>query len=265
MDLPPHNEDGTGGMHVYMPWWLDNKKLDFPRGYHIELGGGRGMPGFGFMGGIHQVQRRGGYGKALKDDYRRFYGSFVGFSGRGEMIPNEDSYCEIDPDVVDRWGIPVLRFHWKWSDYELDQARHMQETFAGIIEAMGGKVVGNACARTGRRTTASRSAARSSTRPATTRMGTSPRTSVLNDWCQAHDVKNLFVADERPVREQRPQELHLDHPRALHAHERAHRRGAEEGEPVSDVPKAATRWRLRIERRELLKRWARSRSPPASP
>ena len=37
MDHVPHNEDGVGGMHVYMPWWLDNKKLDFPRGYHIEV------------------------------------------------------------------------------------------------------------------------------------------------------------------------------------------------------------------------------------
>ena len=35
------------------------------------------------------------------------------------MIPNEHSYCEIDPEVVDRWGIPVLRFHFKWTDYEL--------------------------------------------------------------------------------------------------------------------------------------------------
>src|SRR5216117_709762 len=47
----PHNEDGVGGMHLYMPWWLDNKKLDFPRGYHIELGGGRHQPGYGILGG----------------------------------------------------------------------------------------------------------------------------------------------------------------------------------------------------------------------
>src|SRR5919108_153562 len=59
-----HNEDGVGGMHLYMPWWLDNKRLDFPRGYHIELGGGRRMPGFGFMGGIERVNGVGGYGKS---------------------------------------------------------------------------------------------------------------------------------------------------------------------------------------------------------
>ena len=57
-------------MHIYMPWWLDNRKLDFPRGYHIEFGGGRDMPGYGFMGGIHALNG-GGYGKKLKDDYRR--------------------------------------------------------------------------------------------------------------------------------------------------------------------------------------------------
>ena len=105
------------------------------------------MPNFGFMGGIHNYTGTegsgrpaagAGYGKTLKDDYRRFYGATVGFSGRGEMIPNEDSYCELDPTVVDRWGIPVLRFHFQWSDYEINQAKHMQETFRAIITEMGG-------------------------------------------------------------------------------------------------------------------------------
>ncbi|HEY0811119.1 MAG TPA: GMC family oxidoreductase, partial [Longimicrobiales bacterium] len=83
MEHVPHNEDGVGGMHVYMPWWLDNKKLDFPRGYHIEVWGGRrGMPGYGFMGGI-QRYNGGGYGKQLKEDYRRYWGATIGFSGRG--------------------------------------------------------------------------------------------------------------------------------------------------------------------------------------
>ena len=56
------------------------------------------------------------------------------------MIPNDKSFCEIDPDVKDRWGIPVLRFHWEWSDHELNQVRHMQQTFRDIFESMGGRV-----------------------------------------------------------------------------------------------------------------------------
>src|SRR2546422_2774987 len=54
IDHVPHNHDGVGGMHLYMPWGLDNSKLDFPRGYHIEAWGGRGMPGYGFLGGLHR-------------------------------------------------------------------------------------------------------------------------------------------------------------------------------------------------------------------
>jgi choline dehydrogenase-like flavoprotein len=193
--LPPYNDDGTGSMHVYVPWWLDNRKLDFPRGYHIEPWGGRDMPGLGLLYGIQRIQG-GGYGKQLKDDYRRLYGSIVGFSGRGEMLPNPHSYCELDPDVVDRWGIPVLRFHWRWSESELHQARHMQQTMAGLIEAMGGRVLGPLPGRD--RDYGLKVGGEIIHEAGTTRMGADPKTSVLNAWCQAHDCKNLFVADSGP-------------------------------------------------------------------
>ena len=56
-------------------------------------------------------------------------------------MPNENCYCEIDPDgTKDKWGIPVLRFHWKWSDYELNEARHMRESFTAILETLGGTI-----------------------------------------------------------------------------------------------------------------------------
>jgi choline dehydrogenase-like flavoprotein len=195
-DMPPHNEDGVGGMHIYMPWWLDNSKLDFPRGYHIETWGGRGVPSAGFMGGIEQFPSGGGYGKSLKEDYRRFYGSVVGFSGRGEMIPNDRSYCEIDPEVVDRWGIPVLRFHWEWSDHEILQARHMIDTFHAIIHEMGGTVLSGEPTREQRFGLHNGGAIIHELGGA--RMGSDPRTSVVNAQCQAHDVKNLFVTDGAP-------------------------------------------------------------------
>jgi len=191
-----HNEDGAGGMHVYMPWWLDNRKLDFPRGYHIEVGGGVRQPGAGFMGGIQNYPPGGGYGVKLKEDYRRYYGATIHLEGRGEMIPNDDSYCEIDPAVVDRFGIPVLRFHWKWSDAEFDQAKHMQETFRSIIAQMGGQVfrpmpgadTGYGIAAGGQIIHELGGA----------RMGSDPSTSVVNGNCQAHEVKNLFLADGAP-------------------------------------------------------------------
>jgi len=192
----PHNEDGVGGMHLYMPWWLDNKKLDFPRGYHIEIGGGRRQPGFGFMGGIQRFNGVGGYGKELKEDYRRYYGSTVNFAGRGEMVPSDDCYCEIDPNVVDTYGIPVLRFHWKWTDHEYRQAKHMQETFRAIIHEMGGTPTSSMpSAESGY---GLENGGRIIHEVGATRMGADPQTSVVNANCQAHDVKNLFVADGGP-------------------------------------------------------------------
>ena len=196
VDMPPHNEDGVGGMHIYMPWWLDNSKLDFPRGYHIETYGGRGVPSAGFMGGIHRYPKGGGYGASLKDDYRRYYGASIGFSGRGEQIPNDDCYCEIDPNVVDQYGIPVLRFHWKWTDHEYNQVKHMQETFRAIIAEMGGQVFSPMPTKDQGYGIANGGSIIHELGGA--RMGKDPTTSVVNANCQAHDVKNLFIADGAP-------------------------------------------------------------------
>jgi len=196
VDHVPHNEDGVGGAHLYMPWWLDNRKLDFPRGYHIELWGGLGVPAYGFMGGIQRYPSGGGYGKSLKDDYRKYYGATVGFSGRGEMIPNEESYCELDPGVVDQWGIPVLRFHWKWSDHEYKQVKHMQETFRSLVAQMGGEVFSPMPSKEEGYGIAA--GGQIIHELGTTRMGNDPARSVLNAHGQAHDVKNLFVVDGGP-------------------------------------------------------------------
>ncbi len=242
--MPHYNSDGYGS-HLYVPWWGWDKQqaLGFPRGYHIEVGGGYGMPGIGsFQGAVNRAE---GYGVAMKQAIRDQYGTSVGLSGRGEMIPNEHSFCEIDPTTKDRWGIPVLRFHWRWSDHELNQVRHMQQTFRAILEAMGGQIATGgrggrggrgagpaapAAAPTGQRAggqapqtgqagpqtgqpTAPGGQPATMGQPAqaggvpisrggaiihevgTVRMGDDPKTSPLNKFCQAYDVKNVFVAD----------------------------------------------------------------------
>ncbi|MBB5636146.1 choline dehydrogenase-like flavoprotein [Pedobacter cryoconitis] len=211
LDRKRYNEDGVGSVHIYSPWWLDNKKLDFPRGYHIEYGGGLHMPGYGFGGGIEnmngavpgkdgKMKEAGGYGAGLKDDYRRFFGTQVGMAGRGTAIARESNYCEIDPKVVDKYGIPVLRFNYKWAVEEVKQAKHMQETFQEMMHTMGaivtskihgpednygleapGKIIHEV---------------------GTVRMGDDPKKSALNKWCQAHDCKNLFVVDAAPFVQQ---------------------------------------------------------------
>jgi choline dehydrogenase-like flavoprotein len=194
-NLPPHNEDGAGGIHVYSPWWLykEAEKLGFARGYHIEMGSGRRMPSVGSMAGLSDFA--GGYGRKFKEDMRRYYGSFIGLAGRGEMIPNENSYCEIDPTGKDQWGIPTLRFHWLWSEHETRQAAHMQKTFADIIDAMGGKVLGK-MEPDGRKAIAPGGYIIHEIGGAI--MGTDPQKSVVNQWLQSWDVKNLFITDGAP-------------------------------------------------------------------
>lgn len=197
------NEDGAGSIHIYGPWVLDNKKLDFPRGYHIEFGGGMGMPGYGFgrivprmngkiPGADGKLKEAGGYGASLKDDYRRFYGTQFGMAGRGVGMARYENYCEIDPNVVDKFGIPVLRFHYKWHNDEINQAKHMQETFSRIIHEMGAIPLSEngpenmwGLAKPGRIIH----------EVGTARMGNDKKKSVLNKWCQSHDCKNLFVVD----------------------------------------------------------------------
>src|SRR5437867_3916635 len=197
MDLPPHNCDGVGGMHLYMPWWNYQKQLrnqlPFARGYHIEFGGGLDMPGPHFGYGTERFLG-GGYGVELKRGVRKLFGAFVGFSCRGEMIPNKDSYCEIDEDTVDQWGIPVLKFHFKWTDDEILMAKHARETFREIIETAGGEVLRHfgpedkwAISRGGEIIH----------EVGTTQMGDDRRKSVLNPYCQAWDCKNR--SEERRV------------------------------------------------------------------
>jgi choline dehydrogenase-like flavoprotein len=206
-DRKRYNEDGVGGAHIYTPWWVDNKKLDFPRGYHIEYWGGFGQPAYGFGGGVQSLNGQftvkghqkepGGYGKSLKEDYRFFYGARVGMAGRGEAVAVESNLCEIDPQVVDKYGIPVLRFNVKPTEYEIKQAKHMKETFKEIMHNLGAVITfggdddeknnyglhapGNIIHEAG-----------------TVRMGNDPKRSALNKWSQAHDCKNLFCVDGGP-------------------------------------------------------------------
>jgi len=200
--LPPHNEDGAGGAHVYTPWWLYREqragKLGFARGYHIEFGGGRSMPGAGAGAGLENFTR-GSYGARFKEDARRYYGTFMYFSGRGEMIANEQSFCELDPVVKDRFGIPVLRFTWQWSEHELKQSEHMERTFTEIVTAMGGKVLG----RGGNRKRISETSpiekgGRVIHEVGGAIMGADPKKSVTNQWCQTWDVPNLYLTDGAP-------------------------------------------------------------------
>jgi choline dehydrogenase-like flavoprotein len=148
------------------------------------------------VGSFHSVcAQHEGYGASLKKAIYEDYGTHVGFSGRGEMIPNENTWCEIDPDTVDKWGIPGLRFHFQWADAELKQMEHMEKTFSELIDAMGGSVSGQRSAPASEKISVGGEIIHE---VGAVRMGDDPSKSALNQYCQAHDVRNLFVADAAP-------------------------------------------------------------------
>ncbi len=201
MNRKTYNEDGVGGMHIYTPWWLDNKKLDFPRGYHIEIWGGMRMPGYGFGFDANEFNKFfgvkvGGYGNTLREDVKKYYGSVLGFSGRGESIPQKSNYCEIDNTKVDEFGIPVLKFNYQWTDHEVKQVKHMHDTFEEILHNIGAEPLGE---KPGKEVDYGILApGKIIHEVGTTRMGDNKKTSVVNKYQQLHDTKNVFIVDAGP-------------------------------------------------------------------
>ncbi len=193
--LPPHNEDGAGGHHIFIPWWLHAEqksgRLGFAGCYETVYGNGRTMPSIGTGAGLERFTG-GSFGRQFKQDARRYYGSFVTFKGQGNMFPNENSFCALDPEVKDKWGLPVLRFNYRYTDQEFKQVAHMQKSYVEIIEAMGGRVLSKPDT-TGARAITPGGFLKHEVGGAN--MGFDARTSVTNKWGQTWDVPNLFVAD----------------------------------------------------------------------
>ena len=128
------------------------------------------------------------------------------------MVPNKDTYLEIDPRVVDKCGIPVLRFHFKWSDYERKQSKHMQETFRAIIHEMGGTPMSTMP--TEAQDYGLAAGGRIIHELGVTRMGNDPNTSVAEQELPGARREERVRRRRRPVRVAGRQELHLDDPGA---------------------------------------------------
>jgi choline dehydrogenase-like flavoprotein len=151
------------------------RSTKFLRGYGYEGGGGAG---FSF------------WAKSFGSEFKKAVlepSHSLGIGGFGECLARWDNYVEIDPNVVDAFGIPVLRVHMTFGENEIAMVKDMAESAGEMLEAAGAKNV---------RTHAHPS------RPGwaihelgIARMGNDPKRSVLNQFEQSHDIKNLFVCD----------------------------------------------------------------------
>jgi glucoside 3-dehydrogenase (cytochrome c) catalytic subunit len=112
----------------------------------------------------------------------------VGIGGFGECLPRWDNYVQIDPNVVDVYGIPVLHIHMTFGENERAMTNDMRESGEAMMEAAGAKNIRSFAV-------PDREPGRGIHEVGVARMGNDPKKSVLNQFQQAHDIKNLFVCD----------------------------------------------------------------------
>ncbi len=174
-------DDGKPGS-FYLPRFrnLSDKRSDYIRGYGFEGESGTKM----FP---EHATETPGFGAGFKKTVRDRAGAYISMGGFGEVLPRYENYVDLDPAVKDKWGIPVLRFQYKFGDNERKMAADMADAAREMFEEAGIEVVsvdknllteGWSIHELG-----------------TARMGTDPKKSVVNQFQQSHDVKNLFVVD----------------------------------------------------------------------
>ncbi|HKC88472.1 MAG TPA: GMC oxidoreductase, partial [Blastocatellia bacterium] len=174
-------DDGRpGGFYVPRFRNLSERNSKFIRGYGFE--GASGMEMF-----PDSVFDTSGFGKDYKKGVRDYAGAMISMGGFGEVLPRYENYVDLDPEVKDKWGIPVLRFHYNFGDNEKKMCEDMADTAQEMMEAAGFTVVSL------RRSLLTEGW--SIHELGVARMGTDPKKSVLNQFQQSHDVKNLFVVD----------------------------------------------------------------------
>jgi choline dehydrogenase-like flavoprotein len=105
-------------------------------------------------------------------------------------MPQHDNRIDLDETVVDAWGLPVARVTLKPHQNDLDQGRYLIDRGADILEASGASTI--------RKVYADRVTGNCSHQHGTARMGYDAATSVLNKWCRAHEVANLYAVDGSP-------------------------------------------------------------------
>ena len=159
---------------------LEDKHPGFIRGYGLQGGSGS----VEYPAHAHTTP---GFGAAFKQKVRADYPAPINFTAFGEVLARRENQVELDPAVRDGWGIPVLKFNYRFGDNEIQMAKDMAETSEEMLKAAGAEDI--------RVRRDILTEGWSIHELGTARMGKDPKTSVTNSFGQTHDVKNLFVVD----------------------------------------------------------------------
>ena len=182
MDGPETYHRGRRPNGIYIPRYrnLDGQTEPYLRGY-------------GFQGRVMRQAWRAvagaspAVGTELKEQVRHPGPWVVGLAGFGEMLPNPDNRVTLHATKTDQWGLPQLVIDCSHGENDRELGRRMLEDAKAMVRAAGGRII--------RETGRLHPPGLGIHEMGTARMGTDPRTSVLNRYNQAHEVPNLFVTD----------------------------------------------------------------------
>ncbi len=175
----PVNNDGATD-HSYIPRFnLDHKRRNYVGGFHYQLQ----YSSFMFP---HHAKYLRGFGRPFKQQVRLLQPGFFQMGGFGKVLARPENRVTVDPRRLDAYGIPVPVIHFRFGENDRALWKDMREKGEEILHAAKARLVIN---------TDPEPTGFASHETGTARMGNDPRTSVLNPFCQAHDVKNLFVVD----------------------------------------------------------------------
>ncbi len=176
--------DGIGSSHIVIPWFgyfRKDEKRDFVRGFQIEPSSRIRMTP------DKNPKSISGFGREYKREVRKWTGARVVLASHGEMLPSPKKFIELDPNTKDKWGVPVLKIHHPWEENDINMRKYIRRTYEEIFaeaKAVEIRFPGDP-----------HQPGHSIHEMGTAHMGSDLKTSVLNNFNQSWDVKNLFVLD----------------------------------------------------------------------